>query len=206
MTIAQRQAVLKKAREFAQASHYDAGHTGQVTRLALALFDALAPLHKRGSHERFLLECAALLHDIGWVAGRVGHHKQSMRMILDNPDASGLADRDRRIVANVARYHRRALPQAKHKAYRALDADGQAVVRMLAGILRVADGLDVRHLGCVEATVEKCRWDDKQLILVCHTRSEAGPEAESAKAKADLLEQELGRTLVIELVARDASR
>ena len=62
-------------------------HARQVARLALELHDALRPIHGQGARERELLECAALLHDIGWSAtapdGK-GHHKASARLIRES--------------------------------------------------------------------------------------------------------------------------
>ncbi|TLN24103.1 HD domain-containing protein, partial [bacterium] len=65
----------------AQMMEYEADHTHQVTRLALRLFDETVELHKLGELERFWLQCAGLLHDIGWVEGWKGHHKTSLRII-----------------------------------------------------------------------------------------------------------------------------
>jgi exopolyphosphatase/guanosine-5'-triphosphate,3'-diphosphate pyrophosphatase len=47
--------------------HFDEAHAQQVSRLALALFDQLEPLHGLGGKERRLLLAGALLHDIGKV-------------------------------------------------------------------------------------------------------------------------------------------
>ena len=54
--------------------------------------------------------------------------------------------RDTAIVANIARYHRGALPQQAHLPYVALDAADRLVVTKLAALLRVANALDAEHL------------------------------------------------------------
>ena len=120
-----------------------------MTLLALRLFDELQPLHGLGATERFWLHCAGLLHDIGWIEGRKGHHKTALRMILTTPDLP-FERREREIIGCVARYHRRGLPTLKHEAFAALSAPDQRVVRRLAAILRVADGLDRTHQGIVK--------------------------------------------------------
>jgi hypothetical protein len=47
-------------------------HSRKVTDLALKLFDDLEPLHRMRARERFLLECAGQLHDIGWKFDKKG--------------------------------------------------------------------------------------------------------------------------------------
>lgn len=116
-------------------------HLEQVARLSGMLFDALEPLHGMGSYERELLCCAALLHDIGISISYSGHHKKSLRLILQS-DLPALTVRERETVANVARYHRKAKPSKRHGAFGGLPADDRRLVRGLAAILRVADGLD----------------------------------------------------------------
>ena len=119
-------------------------HLEQVERNAVMLFDAFAPLHNMGPYERELVSCAALLHDIGISISYKGHHKHSRRLIV-RADLPALTVREREIVANVARYHRKAEPSSKHKPFGVLPRESQDVVRRLAAILRVADGLDRAH-------------------------------------------------------------
>ena len=97
-----------------------------------------------------MLEYAAVLHDIGWKEGRKGHHKSSLEMIMGE-DRLPFDGRERAIVANVARYHRGALPEDGHRDYRDLEAADRKVVDRLASILRVADALDVSHASVVRS-------------------------------------------------------
>ncbi len=66
-----------------------------MTDLALAIFDQLQ-IFGLGPQERLWLQYGALLHDIGWIEGRQGHHKTSLRLILAEPSLpfdAGSADR-----------------------------------------------------------------------------------------------------------------
>jgi exopolyphosphatase/guanosine-5'-triphosphate,3'-diphosphate pyrophosphatase len=112
------------------------------------LFDALEPLHEMGAPEREMLCCAALLHDIGISVSYRGHHKHSLRLILES-DLPALTADERELVANIARYHRKAMPKPKHRAFRLLSEKDQGLARRLAGILRMADGLDRAHENAV---------------------------------------------------------
>ncbi|HEX6310252.1 MAG TPA: Ppx/GppA phosphatase family protein, partial [Acidimicrobiia bacterium] len=59
----------------------DVDHSRQVARLALSLFDQTSELHGLGSHDRELLEYAALLHNIGQHVATKGHHKHAAYLI-----------------------------------------------------------------------------------------------------------------------------
>lgn len=145
---------------------FEEEHCRQDARLAVQLFDLLADLHGLGDEERDLLYAAGLLHDIGYVGGYWGHHKTAYKLIL-RADLPGLPDREKRIVANVARYHRGARPKLSHKGFAALDPDDREVVELLGGLLRLADGLDRSHVDAVHDIEARLDGDDLTLLLDC---------------------------------------
>jgi exopolyphosphatase/pppGpp-phosphohydrolase len=184
------QFVVKTARTYDP----DPAHNEQVTTLALALFDGLRGLHGYGPGERRLLEIAGRLHDVGWsrvVSGK--HHKLSRDLILEL-DIPGLDERDRLLCALIARYHTKALPDAsKHRQFASLDPNRRELVEWLAGILRVADGLDCSH-GRVIGQLA-CDVSDKALAIRLEAASDCRTEVEGARKKQDLLEQKTGRRI-----------
>lgn len=119
-------------------------HSTQVSRLALQIFDALQHLHKMSDFDRELLEYAALTHDIGYHISHKKHHKHALYLIL-NADLKGFRQDEIEIIAHVARYHRRSAPKPSHKQFMLLSSEQKKKIRALAGILRVADGLDRSH-------------------------------------------------------------
>lgn len=133
----------------AESFDYEEEHSHQDARLALRIFDLTTPLHDLDDEHRELLEYAAILHDIGYWHDYEDHHRHAFRMIMA-ADLPALTDREKLIVANVARYHRSSRPKAKHKGFAALDADDQEIVTQMATILRFADGLDRGHADAVE--------------------------------------------------------
>lgn len=183
------------AEALARRMDVDPSHAEQVTRLALELFDKMADLHGLGDEERFILHCAAAMHDIGWSRGAKGHHKASMRLILAD-ETVPLDDRRRKLVACVARYHRKAAPKDKHACYGELEEADRGVVWMLAGILRVADGLDYSH-GSVVRDLE-VRAGGAALEIVCRGFSGAQCELAQARKKSDVLARATGRQVVLE--------
>lgn len=130
----------------------DEPHTRKVRALALSLFDQLAKLHKLPINTRPYLEVAAVLHDIGNAVSYERHHKHSYYLI-HHADLPGLTDRERELVARIARYHRRADPEVGHSGMAGLEPNEVRVVRRLATLLRVADALDRSHRQPVEELV-----------------------------------------------------
>jgi len=110
----------------------------------VALFDDLKEEHHLGGHERLLLRCAAILHDIGTYVHTRAHHKHSMYLIR-NSDLFGLTRHDMLLVGTVSRYHRKALPSQSHPEFASLSLEDRMIVSKLAAILRVADSLDRTH-------------------------------------------------------------
>jgi exopolyphosphatase/pppGpp-phosphohydrolase len=178
----------------ARKCNYEREHTHQVEKLALQLFDQLIELHHLGSQERFMLRCGALLHDIGWIEGQQGHHKTALRIIMESA-ALPFDSRDKSIVALLARYHRKALPTDRHLYFRDLDTKDQNIVRVLSGILRVADGLDRTHRILVGDI--SCRAGRKQISLTCRSVESLELEFAAARDKAELFEQVFGRKLAL---------
>ena len=99
---------------------FEEEHCRQDAELAVRLFDLTTNLHELDDEWRDLLYCAGLLHDIGYVEGYWGHHKTAYNLIM-RAALPGLSERERQIVANVARYHRGARPRLKHKGFAALE-------------------------------------------------------------------------------------
>jgi exopolyphosphatase/guanosine-5'-triphosphate,3'-diphosphate pyrophosphatase len=172
--------------EAARTYDPDPAHNEMVTDLALALFDGLRPLHGYGPTERRLLEIASRLHDIGWsrvVSGK--HHKGSARMILDL-GIPGLDEQDQLIVALIARYHTKAVPDlSRHRRFGSLGSGRRELIEWLAGMLRVADGLDSRHANAVKQMV--CEISSKVIKIHLQVVGDCRMEIEQASRKAALL-------------------
>ncbi|MDF2738731.1 MAG: Ppx/GppA phosphatase [Actinomycetia bacterium] len=178
--------------DFARRHAWDEAHARQVTTLALSLFDQTGALHGLGPAERGLLEVAGLLHDVGFAVSQSAHHKHSLYLIR-NADLEGFTSRERDLVANVARYHRKALPADRHAEYMALDDDDRTTVRRLAALLRLADGLDADHFQVIEEATVVDQGDNVRLEL----RARDTPDLDmwAAERNGDLFELEFGRSV-----------
>jgi exopolyphosphatase/guanosine-5'-triphosphate,3'-diphosphate pyrophosphatase len=171
-------------------------HSEHVAKLCLDLFDELRPLHGLSALERELIEYGAMLHDIGWHIGRSAHHKHSMYLIV-NGDLKNFSDDEVQIIANIARYHRKAAPKKSHEGYTALSAYARRVVDVGAALLRLADGLDRSHVSAV--TKLSCRIRDRRVKCTLAARSDAELEIWGARRKMDLFEQVFGRKISFEM-------
>jgi len=167
----------------------DPRHARRVSALAVSLFEQLRPLHGLPKRDGFLLELASLLHEVGSFIGAGGHHRHSYYIIAQTP-LLGLADEELLVVANIARYHRKAPPDLSHEGYRELPERDRQRVRALAGILRVADALDHDHRQLVTAVQAKARGSE--LRLKVSTRGDVSLDEWSVGNKGDLFREEFG--------------
>ena len=117
-----------------------------------------------------------------------------MRLILERSDLIP-DERDRYIVALLARLHGVKDPGADDERMKALsDADREEVLR-LASLLRIADGLDYSHSDAVRG-VDVLAADDVTIRVAaeCEPLSDIGRATE----KGGLFRKTFGRGLVIE--------
>lgn len=182
--------------EMAEHCLFDQSHAFHVALLASRLFDLTRPMHGLGEADRDLLEYGALLHDIGHHISHSRHHRHSYYLIR-NGNLKGFTPFEIELMANLARYHRRGMPRRKDPELAHLPKAARRKVRVLAGILRLADSLDRGHRQAVRSidvsieegvmTVE-CAGGDMELELW------------GARRRSELLEKVLGVKIVLSTV------
>ncbi len=170
-------------------------HCEQVSRLALALFDDLAPLHQLPASARAWLEVAALLHDIGNVINYQRHHKHS-QYLIQHADLPGLSDRERLVIGCVARFHRRSAPSLGHEGMAGLTPQEARVVRKCATLLRVADSLDRSHRQPI-SKISGALKGSKAVVKVS-SRTPIDLELWDAEHELPLFKEVFGRALVLQ--------
>ena len=181
----------------AETMDEEPAHSAHAARLALALFDETADLHGLGDAHRELLEAAALLANVGLFVSHSKHHKHTYYVIRNSDHLSGFTDHEIEVIALVARYHRKSAPSAKHAEFAALRRRDQEAVRAMAGILRVAIGLDRTHAGHV--TGLRCRTERRTLVIEVERAegSDISLELYTAAERRELLEQVLDRRVKV---------
>ena len=179
-----------------QKYSYDVAHSRQVSQLALNFFYQLQPLHKLPEKYASILHAAAMLHDIGLFIGDGKHHKHSYYLIKSSGMKS-FSKLDLELVANIARYHRKAHPSQKHLGFSQLSPVDQDVVRKLSSFVRVADALDFRREQRVESiscTLNK----SKSLTISVTAAANVKDELEWAAKKGKLVQEVFNLELVMQ--------
>lgn len=185
-----------RAAVLALAATYPEGlsHGSTVTRLSLMLFDNLQPVHQLEKEDRFLLECAAMLHDIGWTEGGKRHNRKSAAIIY----ADGTLPFDlpeRGIIGLAAFAHHGRTPPGQEPYFRLLPEKEQKTALSLGAMLQVADGLDYLRHGTVQEV--RCIIDTGTITMDVVSGSDSTVEKEHARIKADLFVRTFLRELVI---------
>jgi exopolyphosphatase/guanosine-5'-triphosphate,3'-diphosphate pyrophosphatase len=169
-------------------------HARKVAGFAAALFSATQPLHSLPPHYGKLLEAAAYLHDIGHFVSDSSHHKHSYYLVA-NSDLPGFTNVERELIANLCRYHRKALPSGSHNHYQTLNAEAKRAVTMLIPLLRVADALDRSHDQRIESA--RCELRDGQVVLRLHSQGDIDLEQWAAEQAGGIFQEVFGARLSV---------
>jgi exopolyphosphatase / guanosine-5'-triphosphate,3'-diphosphate pyrophosphatase len=175
-------------------------HARKVAKLAGELFQSLTNVHKLPPHYGRMLEASAYLHDIGHYVSDTRHHKHSYYLVA-NSDMPGFTKEEREIIANLCRYHRKALPAAEHNNLSGLAIDARRAVTLLMPLLRLADSLDRSHGQIIRSVEAKAR--DHDLLVTLHAPPETDVDLEvwAAERIGDIFQQVYGRPLSFSRVA-----
>jgi exopolyphosphatase / guanosine-5'-triphosphate,3'-diphosphate pyrophosphatase len=120
----------------------DLPHVEHVALLSLQMFDSLAAggLFEPEPGERELLWAAAMLHDVGMTISYDDHHKHSYYLIV-SAELPGFDPRERALIAQITRYHRKGAPKLGELAALARISDEELLERCSV-ILRLAEHLE----------------------------------------------------------------
>ncbi len=182
----------RSVHEIAYRFHWEEAHAQHVAATATFLFDLCRPLYDGPASDAELLEYAALLHDVGYLVTHDEHHEHS-HYLIEHADLQGFQSHEVSIMALAARYHRGPFPAPSDDAFGVLSPERQQRVRQLAGLLRVAEGLDRGHFQNVIAL--RARLVDAALHLFLATKGDPQLEVWSAKEEGRLFEKAFDRTL-----------
>ncbi len=188
----------------ADAFDPDREHSEHLTALALDLWDATVDVHGLPDSSRELLEAAGLLHNVGLFISHTAHHKHSYYVIRNSEHLQGFNDHEIELIAQVARYHRKSAPKDKHPEWAALRSEDRRMISVLAGILRIAIGLDRSHSLSVDHIETTFDADSERLRIgvVPALDADISLELYSADQRRDLLADALG--LDVEIVPHEA--
>jgi exopolyphosphatase/guanosine-5'-triphosphate,3'-diphosphate pyrophosphatase len=193
-----RVAAMQRLRLWASILDPDFEHSERVARLASQLFDGLRELGINSGDSpnlRAILWAAALMHDVGRARREKGHHKTSYRLIHKVTPPLGWTSEDMQMAAAVARFHRGALPRGRHRTLQTLPQPVRRSVVHLAGILRLANALDLCHKNGAQNLTVKA--DNGSIVIRAGAFEPLGPAAEDIAAARYLLEVVLRRPVLV---------
>jgi exopolyphosphatase/guanosine-5'-triphosphate,3'-diphosphate pyrophosphatase len=169
-------------------------HAEHVKKLALQIFDDTIHKHNLGDEERELLEAASLLHDVGYHISPEQHHHHS-QYIISHCIMPGFTNDESQMIGMIARYHRKSHPKKKHLLFNSYTPEKQRIVSILAGILRIAEGLDRRQQQLIDSL--HCDIHDDVMTISLLTNHEALIDIEiwGAERRISLLEECLAITI-----------
>ncbi len=185
-----------------QKYQLDLPYADRTASFALSIFDQTqGQLHQATGNDRELLWAGALLHNCGVFISHSSHHKHSYYMIR-NAELLGFTETEIEIIANIARYHRKAPPKKKHEGYQnLLTKDQRSLVSQMSAILRVAVALDRRQIGAIKAI--KCHFSNPaELILEltpAYSNDDCALELWSLDQKKEVFQQEFNVQVITKL-------
>jgi exopolyphosphatase/guanosine-5'-triphosphate,3'-diphosphate pyrophosphatase len=120
----------------------DLNHVEHVAMLSLQMFDSLVEggLFEPRPGERQLLWAASMLHDVGMTISYDDHHKHS-RYLIVSAELPGFDPRERALIAQISRYHRKGAAKLGEMAKLAEPEDEELVARCSV-IVRLAEHLE----------------------------------------------------------------
>jgi len=186
--------IIRAATRLGRKFHFNEAHSIHVAKLASNLFDQLQPLHGMSGRFRGLLQVAAILHQVGDFVSTKGRHKHS-KYIIENSEFFGIGSEDKRIVALVARYYRRALPSSRHIGYSSLSRDLRVAVSKMASLLRLAIALNASHTQKIQSF--KCKMLPHEIQIVTEELSDLTLERLELRQSSGLFERIFGKPVIL---------
>jgi exopolyphosphatase/guanosine-5'-triphosphate,3'-diphosphate pyrophosphatase len=187
------------ARELLVNAQGDQKRAQCLARLSTQMFECTRRLHRLPPRIALLLEVAGMLSDVGHGISYIDRKHIGYQLIRGG-GLRGASDTEIEMMALAARYSVSGAPKRRHTSFAELDADAKYAVRVMAGILHVAAGLDRGRSGVVRRLRSVRRG--RVLRVYAAVTGGADLEMDGASHHSRLLRQALGHD--IEFVAEQA--
>lgn len=176
------------ARNIAERYHCDSLHTSNVEYLALNVFDSIKKLHGLGKRERLLLQIAVILHNCGEYINMNDVSANSYH-IIKSTEIIGLSHLEREIVACLAYYYSKELPDYINLSGE-INQENYIKITKLTAILRIANAMDKSHRQ--KLSIIKLTLKENELIITADTLNDITLEKGLFDKKADFFEEVYG--------------
>ncbi len=179
--------------------HADENHATDVEEKSMILFDALKKTHGMKEREKFLLQLACKLHDIGKFVNLNKHYEHSYTLIKASP-ILGISEEELEIVANVSKYHSSRTPQKSHESYLRLKGKDRVTTAKLVAILRLADAMDRSHKQKIKEV--KVKHKEKEMIITGTASVDTLLEEWTFEVKAEFFQEVFGTKPMLNIKRR----
>jgi CHAD domain-containing protein len=193
-----------RLRATARAIDPRASRTSQISRITVAIYDALkrtdaAPAFRDTSMRR-TLQAAARLHRVGAANAHKSPQKKASKFVLDLALPPGWSNEEWVLLATVVRYHRGPEPSRKRGPFSKLSEEQQNRVRALAGVLRLARAL--RKCGIETGAGLRAEKSAEAIVLRVPGLADDVETASRLAAGKHLLEEYLEMPLILKPVVK----
>jgi CHAD domain-containing protein len=197
-------AAIARLRTTARAADPHPRRAAHISRLSMALFDALSRAHSAPVFDdadmRRVLRGAARLCGLRLKGTNKPAQKAARRFLLERPIPPSWTRKEWELLAWTVRYHRGPEPTTKSSAFARLHENEQTNVRALAGVIRLARGLrkcGIEH--CSGLRVEKTA---AAVLLHIPGLVDSAENAARLAAAKHFLDTYLGKPLILKSAAQ----
>jgi exopolyphosphatase/pppGpp-phosphohydrolase len=196
-------AAMARLRSTARAADPRLRRTGQVSRIALRVFEILrrvdvAPVFRVPTMRR-LMQAAAKLHVAGSVGDKNLSPKAVRKFLLGLTIPPNWTSDEWNLMAWAVRFHRGPEPKQKN-GFAKLSEEQQITIRTLAGVLRLARSL--RKSGLESTVGLRCEKSADAIVLSVPGLLDTAEIAARLAAAKHLLESVLDKPLILKSVPR----
>src|SRR5262249_39786134 len=192
-------AAMARLRATARATDSRPQRTAEISRIALASFDALKRVHAApvfGERPmRKILRAAVRLQRASRTHQAGSRRKAALRFFSELPMAPSWTFEEWELLAWTVRYHRGAEPNTDRGAFTRLPEEQQRHVRALAGVLRLARTL--RKIGIDTGMGVRAEKSQEAVILHVPGLEDSAETAARLAAGKHLLETYLAKPLIL---------
>jgi len=191
-------AAIARLRATARATDAHPRRAAQISRLSVALFDAMGRAHTAPVFDdpdmRRVLRGAARLSGLSVKERDTSAYKAARQFLLERPVPPSWTHEEWELLAWTVRYHRGAEPKSKNNAFARLGEQQQVNVRALAGTLRLARGL--RKCGVESSTGLRVEKTAAAVLLHVPELVDSAETAARLAAAKHLLDGYLDKPLI----------
>jgi len=192
-------AAMARLRSTARATDTRPRRTAQISRISIALFDALRRAHAAPAFNehalRRVLRAAARLHSVGPDSRGKSPQKAALRFLRDLPLPPSWTFEEWELLGLAVRYHRGAEPSSEKGHFSRLGEDQQKNIQALAGVLRLARALRK----CDVNTCEGMRAEKSPDAIILHVPGLVDSVESAARLAAGkhLLETYIAKPIIL---------